>query len=73
MGGKMNGIENCKETNEWCKVKSDGNKVTFFCLACKQEHIFDNTGMYIVRFLDMCDAFCNLHRECGNKLGKEVK
>jgi len=48
----------------WCICESDGNKVTFNCDRCKQNHIFDNTGIAISRFLEISEAFCIIHKDC---------
>lgn len=52
------------ESYPWCVVESDGNKVTFLCKHCEEQHVFNNTGMTIDRFVEKCESFCNLHKEC---------
>ena len=51
----------------WCICETDGNKITFHCENCDQKHIFGNTGMAISRFLEISEAFCELHKNCKEK------
>ena len=48
----------------WCVCETNGNKVTFTCKRCKENHVFDNTGMSINRFLEISESFCMIHNEC---------
>jgi len=48
----------------WCVCESKGNKVTFSCIRCREQHIFDNAGMTIDSFIKVSEAFCTLHKDC---------
>jgi len=48
----------------WCVCETNKNIVTFECQRCGQKHKFNNVGMSIMRFLDIANAFCIIHKEC---------
>jgi len=51
----------------WCildPVQDEENKITFFCQRCKQKHSFNAKGLTIDRFVELCEAFCILHKGC---------
>lgn len=56
------------KSHPWCVCETKGNMMIFVCQRCKEQHIFDNIGMAISRFLEISEAFRTIHKDC-----KEVK
>jgi len=57
----------------WCVCESKGNTVNFNCERCGGKHTFDNVGMPISRFLEISEAFCELHKDCKLESSMETE
>jgi hypothetical protein len=60
------------KSGEYTWISIDANKdprrkQKFVCTRCGQEHALTVDGISIDSFLRLCEAFCELHKDCKVK------